>query len=178
MSAARRGRAGPPAAQAPLWTNADRRALGYVRLQHARSSRFAAHAELIERLCAARGLGLSELACDVEGATGSLNAHPGLTWALDRLAAGGAGAFVVPRLDHLTGAFGDCSQVVRWFRSRGLTLIVPERDLQPRVDAGPEPVVRSSNRFAGVGPRSWAVEMLRLEARRTLASYALTRAYE
>jgi len=147
---------------------ADRRALGYVWLEDAAGTpEFAGHADTVERLCAARGLRLSDLTCEVRGRHGSPGTRPGLAWALQRLSAGEARALVVPTLDHLSGAFGERADALSWFRERGVCLIATDVRAGAVAEAdgaaataralGARTAGQDRVETLGVGPRSWAL---------------------
>jgi Resolvase, N terminal domain len=140
-----------------LWSAADRRTLAYVRLGDARGVDLPRHIDAIERLCEARGLELADIVVDVEGGAESTSAPPGLTWALERLAAGAARALAVARTEHVTGAFAEAAGLRRWFREQGLKLVAA--DASAAEEGAPDPpgrALRRVRRAPGVGPGSWA----------------------
>jgi hypothetical protein len=140
-----------------LWSAADRRALAYVRLQDASSADLPRHIGAIERLCEARGLELADIVVDVEGGEESASAPPGLAWALERLAAGGARSLAVARTEHVTGAFAEAGRLGQWFRDQGCKLVAADASAaQTGAPDGPARVLRRVRRPPGVGPRSWA----------------------
>jgi hypothetical protein len=158
----------PRAATAPprLGSPADRRALGYVWLEHSADEAFRAHAHTVEDLCASRGLRLSDLVCEVGGRERPSDPPAGLAWVLRLLAGGEAAALVVPTLDHLSGAFREETDALAWFRRRGLSLVAGDVCSGRFADAAtPAPARASGVRtvaHAGIGtlgvdPRSWAL---------------------
>jgi hypothetical protein len=155
------------------------RALGYVLVELATGDEFERHSARIKELCDAHELRLADVACDVAGEAGGERLRPGLTWALERMAAGEAQAFVVARLEHLTSAFAVPAQILRWFGERRLTLIAT--DFAQGLPGQFDPVEggERSETVAGVGPRSWALESLRGQASPPARTYAgRPRAYE
>jgi hypothetical protein len=159
----------PGAATAPprLRSPADRRALGYVWLEHSAAGDFPAHAHTVEHLCASRGLRLSDLVCEVGGRERRSHPPAGLAWALGLLAAGEAATLVVPTLDHLSRAFGAETHTLAWFRERGLSLVATDMGSGRFPDAttpaaplrasGVRTVAQAGIGTLGVDPRSWAL---------------------
>jgi hypothetical protein len=140
-----------------LWSAADRRVLGYVRLDGARSADLPRHIDAIERLCEVRGLELADVVVDVEGGDESTSAPPGLAWVLEHLAAGGPRALAVARTDHVTEAFADAGRLTKWFREQGLKLVAADCTSAATAEVGaPARGLRRVRRAPGVGPRSWA----------------------
>jgi hypothetical protein len=114
-----------------LLPGADVRALGYVRLEDARGGEFGRHLRAIERLAGGGDLRVSDVVCDVADTWVPGTERQGLRWALGRLAAGEAVALVVPRLEHLEGAFDERTGALRWFRQRGLILLAADVRAEP-----------------------------------------------
>jgi len=90
-----------------------------------------------------------------------------MAWALGLLAAGEAAALVVPTLDHLSGAFGEETDVLAWFRERGLSLVATDvcsgrfadaatPSAPPVRASGVRTVAQAGIGTLGVDARSWA----------------------
>ncbi len=72
----------------------------------------------------------------MQGDAESTSTPPGLKWALERLAAGGAHALAVARTEHVTGAFADAGQLGPWFREQGLKLVTADGSAARTAEVG------------------------------------------
>src|SRR5436305_1619456 len=99
------GRLADQQAPAPRALPAPLRALGYASGPgHGRAAtrELQAQAEVIAQDCDARGFELLEVVHEREPASGKAVSRPGLTYALERIARGEAGALVVSELSRIT----------------------------------------------------------------------------
>jgi DNA invertase Pin-like site-specific DNA recombinase len=81
-------------------------------------------AKLIQDACQEHGLVLGKLVRDLETRTGPDLRRPGLTYALERLAAKDYGCLVVSRLDRLTNSAANLGVLLRMLTEREARLIV------------------------------------------------------
>jgi DNA invertase Pin-like site-specific DNA recombinase len=88
----------------------------------------------IEALCEQAGWRLEEIVRDRD--TGRMVEHPGLTLALERIAAGNARGLVVSDARSLVGSLGDMSALLEWFRDAQAALIAVNLDLDFRTIPG------------------------------------------
>jgi DNA invertase Pin-like site-specific DNA recombinase len=141
------------------------RALGYVRLgRDVKGPEFEAQAEAIAAWCRAHGLALDKIVRDVEAETGDARPRPGLSWALERVAAGEAEALVAARLSDLATSAANLPPMLRWFQDRRLTLVAVDMRLDTSTEAGRLAV----DALAAVG--GWERHRLSERTRRGLAA--------
>jgi DNA invertase Pin-like site-specific DNA recombinase len=124
--------------------------------------------EAIETRCVACGFHLVELVGDREPkAAGRALDRPGLSHALQRIAAREASCLVVSGLDRLSHSVAELGQIVRWLERHQIRLVALDLDLDTSTEAG-----RTTARaLASVG--DWERERL---SERTRAGLAAARA--
>jgi peptidoglycan hydrolase-like protein with peptidoglycan-binding domain len=88
------------------------------------SSRIHDAVRRIETICAEAGWDLRDVVRDDVG--GSLLERPGLRFALDKIAAGGARALVVSDSSTVTSSLSDLAALLEWFRDFGAALILDD----------------------------------------------------
>jgi DNA invertase Pin-like site-specific DNA recombinase len=123
--------------------------------------------ETIERRCGEGDLELLELVGDREPKDRKALDRPGLTHALERLAAGEARCLVVCGLDHLSRSVAELSQLLRWMDRLGIRLVAIELDVDTATEAGRSTVAA----LASVG--EWERDRI---SERTRAGLAAARA--
>jgi DNA invertase Pin-like site-specific DNA recombinase len=123
--------------------------------------------ETIERRCTEGDLELLELVGDREPKDRKALDRPGLTHALERLAAGEARCLVVCGLDHLSRSVAELSQLLRWMDRLGVRLVAIDLDLDTATESGRSTVAA----LASVG--EWERERI---SERTRAGLAAARA--
>lgn len=114
-------------------------ALGYTTVsedEEATSPRLREEAQRIQAACRDRGLTLSKLVRDLESHSGLDLGRPGLSYALDRLAAGEFNCLVVTRLDRLTRSAANLGTLMRMLRERDARLVVIDIELDTRTREG------------------------------------------
>jgi peptidoglycan hydrolase-like protein with peptidoglycan-binding domain/DNA invertase Pin-like site-specific DNA recombinase len=113
--------------------------LGYVRVRDYQGSNGDAvrvHAEAIDLACEARGLRLIGVVRDRESDNGKIAPRPGLSHALERVAAGEATGLVVARLEHLTSTAVELGALMEWFSKRDARLVAADLQLDTGTDSG------------------------------------------
>jgi DNA invertase Pin-like site-specific DNA recombinase len=100
--------------------------IGYVTVDRNPAREREAFAE-IEALCEQAGWQLEGIVRDRE--TGRMVERPGLTFALERIAARDARGLVVSDARSLVGSLGDLSELLEWFRDAEAALIAVNLDL-------------------------------------------------
>jgi DNA invertase Pin-like site-specific DNA recombinase len=160
----------PPARRAAPAPVAALPAIGYASASGSKDRAAAAmceQRETIERRCTEGDLELLELVGDREPKDRKALDRPGLTHALERLAAGEARCLVVCGLDHLSRSVAELSQLLRWLDRLGVRLVAIDLDLDTATEAGRCTVAA----LASVG--EWERERL---SERTRAGLAAARA--
>jgi DNA invertase Pin-like site-specific DNA recombinase len=92
--------------------------------------------ELIARECERRGLALLELVGEREPANGKALERPGLSYALERIAAGEAQGLVVSELSRLTHSAADLGSLIEWFARARARLIAGAHALDTEDESG------------------------------------------
>jgi DNA invertase Pin-like site-specific DNA recombinase len=97
---------------------------------------FRIDADAIDHACEARGLRLIELVRDREANNGESAPRPGLSHALERVAAGEAGGLVVARLEHLGSSATELGTLIERVSSLDARLIAADQGLDTGTDRG------------------------------------------
>jgi hypothetical protein len=90
----------------------------------------------IEAVCERKGLALLRLVRDIETRDGSDLSRPGLSYALERLAAQDASHLVVSSLERLTRSAASLGTLVEWLDRCGARLVVADLDLDTGTPEG------------------------------------------
>ena len=90
----------------------------------------------IEARCAEAGVQLAELVGDRELKDGKALDRPGLSHALQRIAAGDASCLIVGELARLSHSVAELGQLVRWLDRNRIRLIAVDLGLDTATDAG------------------------------------------
>jgi peptidoglycan hydrolase-like protein with peptidoglycan-binding domain len=108
----------------------------------------------IEAICAAGEWDLHDVV--EERVTGPMFERPGLTFALDAIAADQARGLVVSGGKQLTSSISDLVALLEWFHDVGATLVVDDLDLDAATPDGrrPAPILRAVGRRQSDGARS------------------------
>ena len=115
------------------------RALGY---ESTRSAGDDGHNDLdaqrqeIERSCARLQCSLVELVADREPQDGKAFDRPGLSHALERIAAGDAACLVIGSLERVSRSVSELGALVHWLEENGIRLITIDIDLDTASPAG------------------------------------------
>lgn len=128
----------PPAA-APIALVVAAAAIGYASAagpKDGAAAAMCAQREAIERRCADGDLTLLELVGDREPKDRKALDRPGLSHALQRLAAGEATCLVTCGLDHLSRSVAELGQLLRWIDRMEIRLIALDLDLDTATPAG------------------------------------------
>jgi DNA invertase Pin-like site-specific DNA recombinase len=131
---AARNHNGDPRPPAPTYSapaldraaNGSIRALGYASgpgQGRAATRELEAQAELIARSCDERGFELLEVVHEREPANGKALSRPGLSYALERIARGEAGALVVSELSRITRSAAELGLVIQWINRSNARLV-------------------------------------------------------
>jgi DNA invertase Pin-like site-specific DNA recombinase len=126
--------AAPPAAAAEAV-----RALGYASTRTAGDE---GHDDLeaqkreIERSCERLGCSLVELVADREPKDGKAFDRPGLSHALERIAAGDAACLVISSLERISRSVSELGALVHWLEGNGIRLITVDIGLDTASPAG------------------------------------------
>jgi DNA invertase Pin-like site-specific DNA recombinase len=115
-----------PGALASAQLAAGEQVIGYVTAGRDPAREREAFTE-IEALCEQAGWRLEEIVRDRD--TGRMVERAGLTFALERIAAGDARGLVVSDARSLVGSLGDLSALLEWFRDAEAALIAMDLDL-------------------------------------------------
>jgi DNA invertase Pin-like site-specific DNA recombinase/peptidoglycan hydrolase-like protein with peptidoglycan-binding domain len=91
-------------------------------------------AAAIEATCEDSAWDLLEIVCDREN--GRTLDRPGLSYALDRIAAGRASGLVVSKLQRLSRSPADLGALMAWFRDANATLVALDLDLDTSTPQG------------------------------------------
>jgi DNA invertase Pin-like site-specific DNA recombinase len=129
------GASGPPARPGALTP----RAIGYASVSAAEdfnSAELKVQVRLIQEACQRRGLALVKIVRDVESHASSDLRRPGLTYALDRLAAGDASCLVVTSLERLTRTAANVGALLAWLTECDARLVVIDLDLDTGTEEG------------------------------------------
>jgi hypothetical protein len=132
------------ARQEPDVPDADRRrALGYVNLppndpaaRRDPSGGLTAETGDIDATCRERGWELLQIVRDSAPITGAHRERPGLSFALERLAAGEGSCLVVGRLGHLARSVSELGGLLDWFSEHDATLVVCDIELDTSTSTG------------------------------------------
>jgi DNA invertase Pin-like site-specific DNA recombinase len=130
--------AGPPlAGTAPRSRVA---VLGYASVSgpagSVKSEELKRQADVIARECERRGLALLELVGEREPQNGRALERPGLSYALERIAAREAQGLVVSDLSRLTHSAADLGSIIEWFTSARARLVAVAHALDTEDEAG------------------------------------------
>jgi DNA invertase Pin-like site-specific DNA recombinase len=115
------------------------RAVGYASVSAAddqNNAELKAQVRLIQEACQRRGLTLVKIVRDVESHASSDLRRPGLTYALDRLAARDASCLVVSSLERLTRTAANLGALLGWLTECDARLIVIDLDLDTGTEEG------------------------------------------
>jgi DNA invertase Pin-like site-specific DNA recombinase len=129
---------GAPPATRPS-SVATQRAVGYASVSAAddlNNAELKAQVRLIQEACQRRGLTLVKIVRDVESHASSDLRRPGLTYALDRLAARDASCLVVASLERLTRTAANLGALLGWLTECDARLVVIDLDLDTGTEEG------------------------------------------
>jgi DNA invertase Pin-like site-specific DNA recombinase len=118
---------------------AGQRAVGYASVSAAddlNNAELKVQVRLIQEACQQRGLTLVKIVRDVESHASSDLRRPGLTYALDRLAARDASCLVVSSLERLTRTAANLGALLGWLTECDARLIVIDLDLDTGTEEG------------------------------------------
>jgi DNA invertase Pin-like site-specific DNA recombinase len=118
---------------------ATQRAVGYASVSSAddlNNAELRVQVRLIQEACQRRGLTLVKIVRDVESHASSDLRRPGLTYALDRLAARDASCLVVSSLERLTRTAANLGALLGWLTECDARLVVIDLDLDTSTEEG------------------------------------------
>jgi DNA invertase Pin-like site-specific DNA recombinase len=118
---------------------ASQRAVGYASVSAAddlNNAELKVQVRLIQEACQRRGLTLVKIVRDVESHASSDLRRPGLTYALDRLAARDASCLVVSSLERLTRTAANLGALLGWLTECDARLVVIDLDLDTGTHEG------------------------------------------
>jgi DNA invertase Pin-like site-specific DNA recombinase len=118
---------------------ATQRAVGYASVSAAddlNNAELKVQVRLIQEACQRRGLTLVKIVRDVESHASSDLRRPGLTYALDRLAARDASCLVVSSLERLTRTAANLGALLGWLTECDARLVVIDLDLDTGTEEG------------------------------------------
>jgi DNA invertase Pin-like site-specific DNA recombinase len=118
---------------------ATQRAVGYASVSAAddlNNAELKVQVRLIQEACQRRGLTLVKIVRDVESHASSDLRRPGLTYALDRLAARDASCLVVASLERLTRTAANLGALLGWLTECDARLVVIDLDLDTGTEEG------------------------------------------
>jgi DNA invertase Pin-like site-specific DNA recombinase len=139
---------------------AGQRAVGYASVSAAddlNNAELKVQVRLIQEACQRRGLTLVKIVRDVESHASSDLRRPGLTYALERLAARDASCLVVSSIERLTRTAANLGALLGWLTECDARLVVIDLDL----DTGTEEGQLGARALATVG----GIERRKLEER-------------
>jgi hypothetical protein len=120
-----------------------RRALGYVNVpsqdpaaRREPSGGLTAETGPIDATCRERGWELVQIIRDSAPPKGPHGDRPGLSFALERLAAGEAACLVVGRLGHLAQSVSELGGLLDWFSEHDATLVICDIELDTSTSTG------------------------------------------
>jgi hypothetical protein len=123
--------------------DSNRRALGYVNIPalgtaagRESSGGLIAESGAIDEACRERGWELVQVVRDSAPPRGPHGERPGLSFALERVAAGEASCLVVGRLGHLAQAVSELGGLLNWFSEHDATLVVCDIELDTSTSTG------------------------------------------
>jgi DNA invertase Pin-like site-specific DNA recombinase len=141
------------------------RALGYASVSaDDPTEELTRQAEAIERRCERLGLELVEVVREREPKAGKALNRAGITYLIERLAAGDASCLVVSGLDRLSHSVAELGTLVQWLEKSDVRLVAVELDLDT-VSPGGRAAARA---LASVG--GWERERLSERTRKGLAA--------
>jgi DNA invertase Pin-like site-specific DNA recombinase len=130
------GGAADPAPAAPV---VPMRALGYASAAASGdvgAEDLEAQRKAIERSCADHGCELVEVVADREPKDGKAFDRPGLSHALERIAAGDASCVIVAGLERVSRSVAELGTLVHWLEENGIRLVAVDIDLDTASPAG------------------------------------------
>jgi DNA invertase Pin-like site-specific DNA recombinase len=170
LEAVSRAADGGPATPAPRTPRSRKamRALGYASIGAeggpASSGHLERQKEAIERTCQRLGLELVEVVRERESKAGSALERAGVSYLIERLAAGDAACLVVTGLDRLSRSVSELGTLVQWLERSNVRLVAVELDLDTLSPGG-----RAAARaLASVG--GWERERLSERTQKGLAA--------
>jgi DNA invertase Pin-like site-specific DNA recombinase len=95
-----------------------------------------AQRKAIERSCADHGCELVEVVADREPKDGKAFDRPGLSHALERIAAGDASCVIVAGLERVSRSVAELGTLVHWLEENGIRLVAVDIDLDTASPAG------------------------------------------
>jgi DNA invertase Pin-like site-specific DNA recombinase len=117
----------------------DQRAVGYASVSAAddlNNAELKVQVRLIQEACQRRGLTLVKVVRDVESHASSDLRRPGLTYALERLAARDASCLVVSSIERLTRTAANLGALLGWLTECDARLVVIDLDLDTGTEEG------------------------------------------
>jgi DNA invertase Pin-like site-specific DNA recombinase len=121
----------PPAAPEPAPVAVAMRALGYASVPagtEADAEALRAQEQAIERRCRELGIELVEVVREREPKTGKALDRAGLSFLIERVAAGDASCVVVTGLERLSRSVAELGGMVQWFEQNEVRLVAVELD--------------------------------------------------
>jgi len=127
-----------PPAEPPVIALPTTRAIGYASAPGSGDDRddIESQRQAIERSCAQHGCELAELVADREPRDGKAFDRPGLSHALQRIAAGDASCLVVSGLERLSRSVAELGTLVHWLEENGVRLIAADIELDTASPSG------------------------------------------
>jgi hypothetical protein len=101
-----------------------------------------AQRKAIERSCADHGCELVEVVADREPKDRKAFDRPGLSHALERIAAGDASCVIVAGLERVSRSVAELGTLVHWLEENGIRLVAVDIDLDTASPAGRGPPAR------------------------------------
>jgi DNA invertase Pin-like site-specific DNA recombinase len=154
----------PPAA--PAVAGEAVRAVGYASVngEGKRTAELEAQRRAIHRCAERLGLELVEVVREVEQKKGKALDRAGLSYLIERIAAGDASCIVVTGLDRLSRSVAELGTIVQWLERNGVRLVAVDLDLDTASSAGRA----TANALASVA--GWERERISERTRKGLAA--------
>jgi DNA invertase Pin-like site-specific DNA recombinase len=157
-----------PPPVAPAQTEQLMRALGYASIpadgDEAAVAALEEQSEVIERACRRLGIELVEIVREREPRAGKALERAGVSYLIERLAAGDANCLIVSGLDRLSHSVAELGTLVQWLEQSKLRLVAVELDLDTLTPAGQA----TARALASVG--GWERDRLSERTRKGLAA--------
>ena len=127
----------PPSDEVAIQSGPDPRALGYVSVPEGGGKKQIAAQERAIRQTAERlHLELVEVVKDREAKAGKALDRPGVSYLIERLAAGDAACVVVSGLERLSRSVSELGTIVQWLQGNDVRLVAVKLDLDTATDSG------------------------------------------
>ena len=158
----------PPPAEPAVTAGVAKRALGYASVpgddESDVSHALEEQAEAIERTCAELGLTLVEVVRERASKSGKALDRAGVSYMVERLAAGDAACLVVTGLDRLSQSVAELGKLVEWLAKSDVRLVAVDLNLDT-ANPGGQTAARALASVAG-----WEQERLSERTRKGLAA--------